>query len=611
MAQALIEDPETWALAGDLLAPAEHLLPSEWAARYRVLKEGTTDQPGRWSNDYLPWLRPIMDVRELEPWRQGDVFMKCGQSGGSERGMNNLGCGVCQRPGPVLYLTSTDDQAKEFSRDRLVPMIEGASVLKARQLRDPGNRDLMHVKRFAGAKVAMWGSGSPNKLMSEPYQTVYLDEVDRLPTFPGVGSAWALAEIRTRRFRNSWISAWSTPTLPDAGIADKWERLSDQRRFFIECPHCGDSMFLIWGQVRIEDRRAETARYECGLCGEAITDLQRSRAVFRGEYRTTLEDAEEARRRPYAGFHISRLYDPYLPLSSLAATYLSCASESALQVFHNSDLGEPYRPSSLPLSEADIEARMGRHLNEPAPEDTQFITAGIDVQHGVNCYVDVSGWTSNGVKHLLWYGVVRGWERLRGWMREWNIEVGGQKRSMGIRLAAIDCGYLTTDVYAFCQSMGLDQCIPAKYDTVSGGEFWKRIIVKTMQPPIYRWNMRRTYWMDRAIGRFGGSDELASLVLPVGISDEYKSHILANSRIVAIDSYGNERVTWDKGKGKDDYLQAAVNAEFAAVMCGLERLQAEAETIKRARKVLRERAQEVSEGWIRRGYQKHRGKWIR
>ena len=32
-------------------------LPSTWAERERVLDPRATPQPGRWSNDYLPWIR--------------------------------------------------------------------------------------------------------------------------------------------------------------------------------------------------------------------------------------------------------------------------------------------------------------------------------------------------------------------------------------------------------------------------------------------------------------------------------------------------------------------------------------------------------------------------
>jgi len=605
----IVTDAAIWAGTADALAPPERLRPSEWAEKYRELKEGTTDQPGRWSNSYFPWLAPIMDARVDFPHKKGQIFQKCGQIGGSERAVNNVGWSVCTRPGPMLFLTTTDNQAKEFSRDRFDYMIESAPILKTRQLTGPKNRDTVHVKRFAGAKLAICGSGSPSKLMSEPYQVVYLDEVDQLPIFPRVGSAWKLAEIRMRTFRRSWLDAWSTSTYEDRGIAKQYKELSDQRRFFVACPHCGTWDWLKFGQVRIEERKAATAKYICEHCEEEISDIQRAAAVYGGEYRSTLPE-KQAAERSFVGFQIGRQYDPYLPLIDLAGAYVSCRTEAELQVFHNADLGEPFSPSSTPVGVADLDARQMRTPNEPAPADTQFITAGIDVQSKLTFYFDVSAWTSDGLKHLLQYGRVQGWERLRTFLRGFEIDKQGAQDRLGIRLAAVDAGYETTQVYNFCMAVGVNFVIPVKYGPSGHAAHWRLVKVATARN-IGCCMLDRGYWMDRAMGRFGGGDELAGVVTPM-LSDEYRAHVLSPKREVIINPRGGyEKVVWTKDSGlHDDYLQAAVYAEFAAMRCGLDRLQREGEAFKQARKALRVKNEEIEQGWVSRGYRKTRGTWL-
>jgi phage terminase large subunit GpA-like protein len=486
-------------------------------------------------------------------------------------------------------------------------MIEQAAPLQARRLLG-GKHDLVHVKRFAGGKLALWGSGSPSKVMSEPYQVVMLDEVDQLPNFPGVGSAWALGQIRTRSFRHSFTVGGSTPTRDDQGIAELWRELSDQRRWNVACPKCGECQWLKIAQVHFQERKAETAAYYCESCGVQWSDGERAAAVFRGEYRSMLEP-QEALRRAFAGFHISRLYDPYMPIVELAANYLRCVSEHDLQVFYNSDLGEPYTPSTMLVTDEDIQARATMNPGDTLPADVQFITAGVDVQAGLTFYTEVDAWTLGAVKYVLHPGIVRGWERLREFLRGFQATTAAGKK-LGIVLTGIDSGYETSQVYNFCQAMGANTIVPTRYGNVQYGARWNERIIATARN-IKLFLLERPYWMDRAIGRFGGGEELAGVVLPVGISDEYKAHVMANRRVETIDPRsGYRKTTWELPKGmRDDYIQAAVNAEFAAVLCGLDALQTRGAEFKAARHEQHERVMRDRDSWIRRDY-RVRGKWL-
>lgn len=579
---AVMVDPDLWRMIAAMLAPPERLKPSEWAEKYRVLKDGTTPQPGRWRNDYFPWLRPIMDSVVENPEKRGWLFQKSTQVGGDEGAVNVVGWGVCSMPCPMLYVASDDRQAREFSLDRFEVMIETAPVLKKRFFRGREHHELILIKRFVGGKLALYGSGSPHKLMSEPYRIVLLSEVDQLPTFPGVGSAWSLAQSRTAAYdEKGLIFGWSTPTIDDRGISVLMERLSDQRRFFIDCPHCKDEFWLKFGQVRIDGRRPETARYECEYCGKIITDTQRSAAVMAGRFKSVLSP-EEAARRPFAGFYISRLYNPRLPLSMIAELYLSCQGEDDLQGFFNQVLGEPYTPAARPVTDELIERRAQLTPGDPPAAETRFLTAGVDVQAGDNFFVDVSGWMPGGLKHLLQYRKIQGWERLEAFLKGYTVSAGG--RDLRIRMAAIDSQYLTTKVYAFCKKVGTQWVTPVRYQTVPPGEFSKRQLIQTANIWIYK--LARAYWMDRAIGRFAGEgEEDIAVLLPVGISDEYKAHVLANASIETIDRFGARKLTWKKDKqARDDFLQAAAYCEFAASLLGLDSLEPEMGKIQERRK---------------------------
>ena len=66
--------PEVAKAAAEVLRPPEDLAPSEFAARYRYLKQGTTFSPGRWSNEVFPYLVSIMDAINAD---ERDIVAAC------------------------------------------------------------------------------------------------------------------------------------------------------------------------------------------------------------------------------------------------------------------------------------------------------------------------------------------------------------------------------------------------------------------------------------------------------------------------------------------------------------------------------------------------------
>lgn len=567
---------DVWRMAAEMLAPAERLLPSEWAKRRRRFKQGHSSGV-RWG-DQFPWQRQIMDLHATEPHKRGWFEMKGAQLGGSDSVVSLIGSTVEQDPGPMLYLISTDELARRFGLHRFDYMIQTTPSLVERFLLGRKHNETILVKEFVGGLLVIAGSQSANKLMSDPFRYVFLDEVDRLPPeFKGVGTPLELAEARTFSFGRSLICGWSTPTVDHFGIAAYWDALSDQRRFMVECPHCGKLDWLKFSQVKWDEGAPETALYECEHCKKRMTDAQRAQAVkLTGRYVSTLP-APEAKRRRYAGFHISHLYNTLKPLSDAAAMWEECTSEGARQVFYNTVLGEPYTPSTRPLTMEMIDARALHEPEHGAPDDTMFVTMGVDVQHGEWFYVDISAWTTGRIKWLLAYPRLQGWDRLAGLLRTFRTQAGD--RELGIRLACLDCGYDTSAVFTFCKEIGTNLAVPSVYATTPHGEFWKKRKIESAR--IMRYDMDRFYWMDRALARFAGD----GVVLPSALSDEYRAHILANVQVATQGRFNEIKQVWVMPQGEhDDYLQAAVHAEFAAMMLGLDAMKQKAAEFQGRRK---------------------------
>jgi hypothetical protein len=66
----------------------------------------------------------------------------------------------------------------------------------------------------------------------------------------------------------------STPTIRGLSRIEREFEASDQRRYFVACPHCGESQWLKFERLRWEKGRPETAAYACEGCDAAIAEHQ-------------------------------------------------------------------------------------------------------------------------------------------------------------------------------------------------------------------------------------------------------------------------------------------------------------------------------------------------
>ena len=57
----------------EIWTPREVIRPSEWAERERFVSPEASPEPGQWRNDFLPWIKPILDALFNEPDKLGWV----------------------------------------------------------------------------------------------------------------------------------------------------------------------------------------------------------------------------------------------------------------------------------------------------------------------------------------------------------------------------------------------------------------------------------------------------------------------------------------------------------------------------------------------------------
>lgn len=418
-------------------------------------------EPGQWNTDRAPYQREIHDVLN-DPHVETIVMMSSAQVGKTELLLNIIGYYIDYDPSPMLLLQPTLQMAEAFSKDRLAPMLRDTPALK-NSVKDPRARDsgntLLH-KTFAGGHITMAGANSPASLASRPIRIFLADEVDRYPVSAGTeGDPLSLGGKRTTTFFNRKKVYTSTPTVKGASrIEDAYEK-SDQRRYYVPCPHCGEKEPLKWKQImwdKAEDgtHLPKTARYVCEHCGSEWHDHQKISQMRKGG--EWVSESEEVFRGT-AGFHLNELYSPWKKWYEVVQDFLEAQTDTELlKTWTNTSLGETWEEEGDQVEDTFLYSRREDYQAD-LPDGVLVVTMGADVQEDrIEC--EVVGWGMGEESWNIDYRIFHGdtssfavWDEFAEFMDyEYDHENGN---ILNIAATAIDSGYRTQLVYDFVKKM--------------------------------------------------------------------------------------------------------------------------------------------------------------
>lgn len=386
--------------AVDVVRPLERISPSLFAEAYRVLGPGKSHLEGPWKNANAPFLIDVLDAVEeaIRTGKRGIVLKKPSQVGGSEAyAVIAIQWLLTFFPGPVLYLTAIQENAEELARDRWDGP-QGAIVtcapLAKKHLAGKKHGEKLVVKRFVDGKLVFSGLQSVNKVISNPYRFVVVDEPDSAAQFVD-GDALKIAEHRTRAWAEggpTLIIAFAHPSTPKRGVAKLYAKLSDQRRGHVACPHCGTWIAPQWEHVKVlplegespaeAERIVERYHFVAPCCGTAWTEADRRAAIKVVRQTSTIPPGKH----DWIGLHIWRFFSETLgTVHELAREWIeSLGDEEQLRPFFNKTLGEPYEAKAVDLGVekwralAIPEGKDGSFAMGEIPPAAQFVTSGQD-----------------------------------------------------------------------------------------------------------------------------------------------------------------------------------------------------------------------------------------
>lgn len=419
---------------------------------------------------------------------------------------------IHQDPSSILFVQPSQSAAEDFSKERFGPTVAVTPALRA-LVRTPRSRDSENTishKDYPGGSLDFVGANSPTDLASRPRRIILADEIDKYPPSAGAeGDPLKLAEERASTYlavgRAKIIRACS-PTVKGVSRIGREYDVSDRRRCFVACPHCGEHQVLTWARVKwekvlpdgtvtldvgedrtVREHRPATAGIVCADCGVIWTERERIEALRALEHapdhgwRQTArfvccDEAQEPEiwdergrslcrhcgdRSPFAGhagFTVSKLYSTRHRLPTLIAEFLDARGDPELmRKFVNTGLAELWEPTvSWGIESSGFSARREAYGPDDLPEAVRVITGFADVQ-GDRLEVQLVGW---GEKEEAWpflYEVIHedpaqpnAWDELDALLRRTFTTIKG--RMMRIAAFGVDTGgHHSLQVHTFCK----------------------------------------------------------------------------------------------------------------------------------------------------------------
>lgn len=384
-----------------------------------------------WSNDVAPYM---VEPQRMITSRRFGVLAFAGPARSVKTAAlieNAIAHGITCQPRSMHLVQMTETAAREYSLEKIGPMLRNSPALAERQLKTRG-ADNLFEKRFRGGARLTIGWPVISQLSSRTLALVLFTDYDRMPEdVDGEGSPLKLGAKRTETLGSlgkvvvesspgrpvadeSWRPKTPHEGPPTTGILAIYNA-GTRGRWYWPCPECGVEFEPRWECMHWPEdapspaAAGEAAYMACPECGGVIEHGQKLGLNRRGRW---LHEGPAGELVPLEGavratdtvsYWLPGPAAAFAPWSALVGRWLAAKAqleasndEAELKSVTNLDLGLPYTPAALGdeegLSEDRLRALADEHPAGVAPEWARFITVSVDVQaNRFPCQVDAWG----------------------------------------------------------------------------------------------------------------------------------------------------------------------------------------------------------------------------
>lgn len=574
------------------LQPDPDLWVDEWADEYmRIPPDTGAAEPGKYRTDRTPFAREPMRCMSPGHPAKRVVTMVASQLMKTQIALNWIGGCIHMAPANILMLLPSLGLSKRVS-GRVGKTIGAVKVLRERvaSSRSRDARNTIDTKEFDGGTLYITTAGSAANLAELSARYIYGDEVDRWGVdVDNEGDPIELAETRGTTFgRNAKFYFSSSPTIKGASrIADLFAQ-SDQRHYYVPCPHCGEMQTLEWENLKYTSDYRQVQYLCCNPeCGCLIDESHKSDMLARGEWRAHAEGDGET-----VGFTLSGLYSPlgWLSWLSMAKQYdkAKIAQDNGdlgpMQVFYNTRLARLWDAAQDMTKASELKARAEDYPLGSVPRGAMMLTAAVDTQHN-RLELLVIGWGEGLERWVVDHQVIMGdpadertWALLDEKLKARYRHVSGIELS--ICATAIDSGgHHTDEVYQFTRLRRWRNILAVKGASRAGRPVlaqrpskvdvtWKGT---THKEGAELWIIGTDTAKDWIYNRYSLNEGPGALHFSKDLPDDFYDQAVAE-RKVARYVKGYKRIEWVKGKAeRNEALDLLVYNLAMAHLLGLNR----------------------------------------
>jgi phage terminase large subunit GpA-like protein len=545
-----------------------------------ICKNGRTYQGKAFDGERMPWSEGVFDALD-DPNVREVVLMWGTRLGKTMIGLEWMAKVMSTDPLPGILGTATEGLVKRTMRHKVYPTLENIRSTD-RQLLPKRFRNNHEIRLKESTWSVVW-SGSDTMLADTDARYGWANEIDKWDTSvteSGQGKEGdPLAQFAERL--KDWPDRKElyecSPSLAGRSrIARKFLE-SDQRHYYVPCPHCGERFVLRMGSSDPDlgglkfdkdgdgnldpDVARETARYVCHnpKCRKEIHDEHRFRMMRSGKWapRGCAVDKKgrlcgtPERTCTVAGFQLSSLYSLQMRWGDVAEAFVKAQANSRLlQMFVNGWLSETWEPYRVKSEPEEVAERIATDDEVGVmPEWSTWLFAAVDVQSEYFKWAKVACGPGERVA-VVDRGICDTWAEVFDQCVDSPTRHADGGADLLPALTLIDSGEgkRTREVYAKCKEWSRTDRLVAAYkgaNTDCGGE---RFEVKIIGPDTKAGTRTMKRQAIRAVGvvRYRGNsfyyepiiqawldsrtpDQLDSLSIPREIaSDERFMHELCN-----------------------------------------------------------------------------------
>lgn len=579
-----------------LLAPnwrlPERIPPWKWCEE-NVKNIPYSPIPGHFKSANSPWVRGVMEAMADPDIRLVSIVAPV-QSSKTISAELCLCYIVANFPGPCLWLSQTDADAKDQAEARLHKLFSECDAVKKLFPADRHKKKTQTVFFSNGMTLWVLGAHAKSNLQSRSIRWLIGDETWQWPN-----GHMQQAEARVTAF--GWLG--KCIFLSQGGTENddthrKFET-TDMREWEFKCPKCGKYQPYKWSNIewdrnyrdgggRIDFAKVRSSvRLVCEFCKHEIADSDANRKLLNSDAKFVPQNPNAPATK--AGFHWNSLAS--MSWGELAEMYLR-AKESCrrgdledLKNFYQKRLALPWgdleedftldiSPSGYRMGDDwESEAAVGaKGAILPPPHENKnrvrlrFLTVDVQMDH---FYAVVRSWACDASSRLVYCAKLQTWE---------DVEILQNRFGVFPQLVFVDAGYSTFEVYRNCAKHNWTALMGdgrRDFPHRVNGKITQRFYSTARHPLVSDRKCRMHYWSNLGIkdtlARLRSNqnpDEGSTWEVPSDVPEEYLKMLDSEQRVKKGNSWEWRQI----GKRPNHYWDCEAMQVCAAYMMKLFRV---------------------------------------